>query len=60
MKIGGKYRGKNKSKKKSCQENGWLVVFYDISTHVGYSMLNPVYKYILNAWFVNEQLADNF
>ena len=29
---------------------GWLVVFYGISTLEGYSMLNPVYTYILNIY----------
>ena len=28
----------------------WLVVFYDISTFVGYLMPNPVYTYILNIY----------
>ena len=33
----------------------WLVVFYGISTLVGYLMVNPLYTYMLNIfWFVNE------
>ena len=33
---------------------GWLVfLFSGISTMVGFLLPNPVFKYILNIWFVN-------
>ena len=37
----------------------WLVVSYNISTLVGYLMLNPVYTYTLDIWFVNEYFVRN-
>ena len=35
---------------------GWLIEFYGISTVVGYSMPNSVYKFI-DILFVNEQFV---
>ena len=32
------------------KENGWLIVFYGISTLIGYLMTNPVYTYTLDIY----------
>ena len=40
--------------------NGWLVVFHGIPTLVGHLMPNPVYKYILNIWFIKQWFGGNF
>ena len=41
--------------------SGWLIVFYGLSTRVGYLMLNLVYIYILDVYnLLTNSFLNNF